>query len=164
MDEPSTPAELTGPAPHPDVRFFLPPGPPLPPKRWQRKWKIGIRLGSAIAGAALVVAAIGAIVVGIISSLHFTASGAVEVDCATRAKPFVTEVAYGAPVTIVDARTGEVYGSSTLGDFTALKSGICLLSFEIEDVPVTDLYTVRIGASFEALATVDTLRGGALLR
>ncbi|ALG86842.1 hypothetical protein ACH46_12120 [Gordonia phthalatica] len=150
--------------PQPEVRFFLPPGPPLPPKRWQRKWKIGIRLGSLIVGVAFVVGAIGALVFGVISSSYFTASGAVEVDCATRAKPFVTDVAVGSPVTIVDARTGEVYGSSTLGDFTALKSGICLVSFEVEDVPVANLYTVRIGKSFEALATADTLRGGALLR
>ena len=148
----------------PDLRFFLPAGPPLPPKQWQRKWKVGIRLGSIVVGVVFVIAAIGAIVLGVVSSMYFTASGAIEVDCATKAKPFASDVADGSPVEIVDAATGEVYGSSRLGDFTELKSGICLVSFEVEDVPVADLYTVRIGKSFEALATSETLTGGALLR
>ncbi|MBM7367189.1 hypothetical protein [Gordonia hydrophobica] len=146
-----------------ELRFFLPSGPPLPPKRWQRRWKVGIRIGSIAVAAVFAILAVGAVVFGAISASTFTASGAVDVNCSTRAAPSAPDIRQGASVTILDASTGDVYGTTTLTDFTALKSGICLLRFEVHDVPVASLYTVRIGSTFEELASADALRGGAVI-
>lgn len=168
MTEPTTDNEQASPhpaSPHtaqPDLRFFLPPGAPLPTKQWQHRWKFGIRIGSIAMAVLFVVVAGVAIVLGAISSSHFTAMGAVKVDCASKSRPF-SKIGLGSPVRIVDATTGELYGLTTLDDFTALKSGICLVSFEVSDVPVADLYAVEIGDDFQALASAASLQGGALL-
>ncbi|WP_347956582.1 hypothetical protein [Gordonia aichiensis] len=156
----SSPASVAG---APDVRFFLPQGPPLPPKRWQRRWKTGIRVGSVVVGAAFVGAAVFAVAQGVNASAHFTASGAVEVDCASRAKPFAPDLRQGAPVRIVDAKSGELYGSAKLDEFRKLGSGICLVGFQMPNVPVAGLYTVEIGDRYRTLASQAALQGGALL-
>ncbi|EGD55942.1 hypothetical protein [Gordonia neofelifaecis] len=156
------PTAETGAAPAPELRFFLPQGPALPPKRWQRKWKIAIRVGSALAGVALVAVAAVAVFQGVVATSRFTAGAAIEVDCASRSKPFAPDVGFGAPVTIMDAQSGEVYGRSTMNKFRALPSGICLAGFEIDDVPVGKLYAVTIG-SYRTLASEDALAGDALL-
>lgn len=168
MNEPTTerdqshqPAVAANPV-QPDLRFFLPPGAPLPTKQWQRRWKVGIRIGSIVMAVLFVVAAGVAIVVGTISSSHFTATGAVKVDCATKSRPF-SKIGLGSPVRIVDATSGELYGSTTLDDFTELKSGICLVAFKVPDVPVANLYSVEIGDDFQSLASAASLQGGALL-
>ncbi|WP_026918982.1 hypothetical protein [Gordonia shandongensis] len=147
----------------PEMRFFLPQGPALPPKRWQRRWKPGIRIGSIIVGTVLLIAALAAIVTGVVGSLSFTARGVVQVDCTTRTKPFARGVGALAPVRIVDADTGEVYGRGRLDETATLSSGVCLLGFEIDDVRRTDLYTLQIGEDYRVLVSYQSLASGALI-
>ncbi|KJR07082.1 hypothetical protein ACE11G_07365 [Gordonia sp. PS3] len=158
--EPALPSGGQAPS---ELRFFLPPGPPLSPKRWQRRWKIGIRVGSAVAAVVLIAFAALAIGSGVVSSSRYTATGAVEVDCTTRNMPRLPAVGFGSLVQIFDAQSGERYGQSTLDRFRALPSGICLAGFEIRDVRVASLYTVEIGRLYRTLVSEEALKDGALL-
>lgn len=155
------PAFSQGPAP--EMRFFLPSGPPLPRKDWQHRWKIGIRVGSILVAVILVAIGITAAIVGLSTTSKFTAAGAVEVSCDTRSRPFVPDLAPRSPVKILDAKSGETYGSTTLDKFTRLGSGVCLLGFQVDGIPVADLYTVEIGSSYRELASASSLQNGALL-
>ncbi|MGB3303161.1 MAG: hypothetical protein WBA98_10740 [Gordonia sp. (in: high G+C Gram-positive bacteria)] len=151
-------------SPTPELRFFLPQGPQLPRRNWQHRWKSGIRIGSILAAVVLVAGGVIASILGLIAASHFNASGAIEVSCITDPQESVSRPARpGAVLSILDASTGEKYGSTTLGRPTTLPSGICLQKFEVQDVRSAGMYTLTIGDTYRTLVSEDQLRRGVLL-
>ncbi|MCF8605785.1 hypothetical protein L5I01_20740 [Gordonia sp. HY442] len=151
----------------PDVRFHLPPGPPVKPKRWQRSCKWPIRIASVIVVLAALVAGTLAVVEGFHQRSTMTAVGGVAVDCGTRAVAGSIPVAFGDSVAVFDASSGasprdEPLAVTRLSRLAVLTGDTCLAEFEIRDLPVVDAYVVRIGDSYRQVVGSAALRGGYL--
>ncbi|MFT4087459.1 MAG: hypothetical protein QM658_09950 [Gordonia sp. (in: high G+C Gram-positive bacteria)] len=155
------------PTAQPQVQYFLPPGRPLPLRTWQRKskgWVWGI---SVVAGIVFVAGAIIAITVGVLSGQTFTATGALQVDCATGQSLNDPRIIAGESVRIYDAKSGDLLAHSKLDRRVEAKggTGACYATFVVEDVPAADsgTYLLEIGDSYSQLASRDALEGGVLL-
>ncbi|MCF8589212.1 hypothetical protein [Gordonia liuliyuniae] len=150
-----------------DVRFHLPPGPPLTPKRWQRRYKWPIRIASIVVVLAAIIAGTVAVIEGFHERSTITATGAVTVDCGTRAVAGSIPVAFGDAVTIYDA-TGREAGPdeplavTRLSRLEGLAGETCLAEFEVRDLPVVDAYVVRIGERYRQVVTPAALSNGYL--
>lgn len=149
----------------PDVRFHLPPGPPLPPKRWQRRYRWPIRVASVVVVLAALIVGTIAVIEGIHQRSTIDAVGAVTVDCGTRAVAGSIPVAFGDPVVIYDATGREADGDdplavTALSRLDVLAGDTCLAEFEVRDLQVADAYVVRIGDTYRKLVTPAALEGG----
>ncbi|WP_279097327.1 hypothetical protein [Gordonia bronchialis] len=144
--------------------YWLDSGPALPLRTWQRKTRFWVILISSIGGAILVAIAIGALVLGLVFSHFFTASGGVAVDCAsgTAAAPGGV-VAERTPMIIFDDR-GERVGSTTLGAMIRADDG-CRLPFEVRNLRSGNgPYTLRVGDVFAQTVSEGALSAGVTLR
>ncbi|WP_232718120.1 hypothetical protein [Gordonia metallireducens] len=145
--------------------MWLDPGPPLPRRTWQRKTRVPVIVGTAIAMVLFAAVAIGALLLGVLRTPTFTAKGGVVADCATElaSQPGGGQIARGAPVFIYDAAGGEVAKTSLTG-FLRSDTG-CRLTFEADGVEYTDAgYIVRVGANFSQPVSTAALQEGAVLR
>jgi hypothetical protein len=155
---------MTAPTPQVDVRFHLPPGPPLPPKSWQQRYRWPIRIGSVTVALAVTVLGVLALVVGVDSRSTITANGAVTIDCGTRAAVGSAQVSFGDAVALYDA--DDVHGgplaTTRLDKLRVMGGDTCFAEFEVEDLKTVDVYVVRMGKNFRSLVTADGLRAGYL--
>lgn len=155
---------MTAPTQQIDVRFHLPPGPPLPPKTWQQRYRWPIRIGSVIVALAVTVLGVLALVVGVDSRSTITAAGAVTIDCGTRAAVGSAQVSFGDTVELYDADDvrGGPLATTRLDTLRVMGGDTCFAEFEVDDVKTVDVYVVRIGKTFRGLATAEGLRTGYL--
>ncbi|GAC54759.1 hypothetical protein [Gordonia amicalis] len=145
--------------------MWLDPGPPLPRRTWQRRTRRPVIVGTTLAMVLFAAVAIGALLVGLLTTPTFTAKGGVVADCATEvaALPDGGRIVRGAQVAIYDAAGGEVAVTS-LDRFLRADEG-CQLTFEVDGVTFTDAgYVVRVGDRFSQPVSTSALQEGAVLR
>ncbi|GAA4679489.1 hypothetical protein [Gordonia humi] len=148
----------------PDVRFHLPPGPAVPPKSWQRRYKWPIRIATAVVVLATVVGGLVALVAGYQARSTITAIGGVTVDCGTRAAAGTVPVAFGDRVEIFDAAENRSapLAATRLDRLKALGGETCIAQFEVDDLETVDAYVVRIGDDYRRIVTPSALQAGYL--
>ncbi|MEO9330000.1 hypothetical protein [Gordonia aurantiaca] len=162
QDHPAHPVTRHGAPTH---EMWLDPGPRLPRRSWQRKTRVPVIIGTVLAMSLLAVLAIGALVVGAVSTPTLTAKGGVVVDCASQTAeiPGGSPIARGTRVVIYDATGGEV-AKTSLTEFVRSDVG-CELTFEVDGVEYADAgYVVRVGDRFTQTASAAALQQGVVLR
>lgn len=150
----------------PQVQYFQPPGPYLPPVRWRQRQFGWVWVISTVVVLALIAASIAALTMGFRERSTFDASGAVHVDCATRVAVDGQPIGPGAQVRLYDAKNGDLLQTTTLDDFVNLEAGhgACFLRFAMADIKdVAPAYLIEIGSAPGELVSRADLESGSLL-
>lgn len=122
----------------PQIQYFQPPGPFLPPSRWRRGLRGWVWPVSVLAALVLTAVTVTVLILGIDRATSFTASGAVHVDCQTRQAVDGRPIGNGAPVRLYRLDDRTPIATTTLNkrrDFRA-GEGACYQGFVIDDVRV----------------------------
>ncbi|MFM9379240.1 hypothetical protein [Gordonia sp. VNK21] len=149
-----------------ELQYFQPSGPPLPTRTWQRRSRAWVFALSVLGAVALAGCAITAVIVGIDHNRHFTATGAVQVDCATGVAVSGAPIRAGDPVRIYDSKTGELLASARLGTEALARgsSTACFAVFTVDHVPLSSGgYLLEIGDAPGRLVSRAALEAGLVL-
>ncbi len=150
----------------PQVQYFQPPGQYLPQPSWRRnsrRWVWAASIAGAVVLAGCAIAALG---VGYDEQQHFTATGGLQVDCATGRAVDGRDIGRGSPVRIYDAGNGELMAESALDRRKDVEAGhgACFVAFKIADLDtVSEGYLVEVGDAPGIVASRATLEHGLLL-
>lgn len=150
-------------SPAPQLQYFQPSGPFLPPVRWRKNAHGWVWVVSVIVALILVVITALALLSGIVRSSRFTAHGALQVDCATERSIDGQPIGFGSAVVIFESGSGEVVARTSLDRLRTLAedADACLALFRVDDLQVDNGgYLVKIGETPARLVSREALESG----
>lgn len=150
----------------PQLQYFQPPGPYVPPVRWRRHahgwvWAVSVLLTVLLTALTVV-----ALIMGAHHRSTFTAIVGVQVDCATKQALDGRPVGLATPVRIYAVSSGELVASSALNRFKDIEAGngACFVSLAKEGVAdATGGYLVELGDTPGIVVSREALERGVLL-
>ncbi|GAC55944.1 hypothetical protein GOHSU_02_00870 [Gordonia hirsuta DSM 44140 = NBRC 16056] len=150
----------------PQLQYFQPPGPYVPPVRWRRHAHGWVWAVSVLVTLLLAVLTVLVLIMGATNRNTFTAVGVVQVDCATKQALDGRPIGLATPVRIYRVNSGELVARSALNRFKDIEagSGACFASFQEKGVPdATGGYLVELGDTPGIVVSRDALERGVLL-
>lgn len=149
----------------PQLQYFQPRGPFLPPVRWRQRAHGWVWVVSVVAALLLAGIAVAALLAGALAGSRFTAHGAVQVDCRTQQSIDGQPVGLGSAVRISEVDTGVVVSTTELDRFQELGAGACFASFQVNDLAVAEGgYLVKLGDLPGRLTSAEALEQGVLFQ